>query len=223
MGLYNFGYTIEEQTYNDQNDIQSDMTFASSPKTDMDAEEVSEESELLLQRSRSSSYVSDTSRKYSLDSGNKHETHSKQQHDPLLTPDPESSSQQNDPQSGQAIKTHSLSCDSGLSTLPASVESSHQMSSTKATQPTKKLTHYRSMSDYGLPHKAILEDVNSEGKSSESTSLSSSLPANQKGRTQKLKSEFQRIPKHFIVFIPHLLIIKKLGVICFLKRSLFNK
>ena len=182
LGLYNIGYTIEEQAVDDQNNTQSDMKFASSPKTDTDTEEVSEELNWLAQNNRSNSHVDNSGRKYSKDSDNRHQPHSKKQHDQLISPDPETNSQQNDPHSGQTIKTHSLSCDSGLSTLPSSVESSQQMSSAKATQSTKKLTHYRSMSDYGLPHKAILEDVTSEGKSSESTSLSSSLPTTQKGK-----------------------------------------
>ncbi len=93
---------------------------------------------------------------------------------------------------GQTIKTRSVSRDSGLSTLPPSGESTltHPLSSMdrSSTEPSlkaasKKLTHYRSMSDYGLPHKAISED-GAEGKNSETTSLSSSLPSNQKGEFQ---------------------------------------
>ena len=179
-GLYDFNYPIEEQIISERNQSQSDLSFASSPKTDLDAEEVSEESENMCSKDGSSIYVGRYGRKYSLENNNVPPAQS--QHDPLLSPDPDSSSQKYDPPRGQTIKNHSFSYDSGLSTLSTSVESSHQMSSARTNQSAKKLTHYRSMSDYGLPHKAILEDINNEGKGSESTNLSSSLPSNQKGK-----------------------------------------
>ena len=185
-GLYNFNYPIEEQTGSEKDQSHSDLSFASSPKTDLDAEEVSEEIENMCSKDGSSTvHVGKDGRKYSLENNNV--LRSQSQHDPLLSPDPDSSSQKHDPPRGQTIKNHSFSYDSGLSTLSTSVESSHQMSSAKTTQSAKKLTHYRSMSDYGLPHKAILEDVTHEGKVSESASLSSSLPSNQKGKIRTFK------------------------------------
>ena len=218
-GLYNFNYPIEEQTVSEKNQCQSDLGFASSLKTDLDAEEVSEELENMCSKdNRSIVNEGKDGRKYSLENSNVSSAQS--QHDPLLSPYPDSSSQKQDPLRGQTIKNHLFSYDSGLSTLSTSVESSHQMNSAKTTQSAKKLTHYRSMSDYGLPHKAILEDVNNENKGSESASLSSSLPANQKGKIRAFKCCL--IILCFSIIYTQIYISQRIGInekICDFRRS----
>lgn len=147
----------------------SQSIFGSSPRTDMDADELSEELE------------GNTTRQYSIENDFAHNAFMQRQYDPLLPLNPQIRSEERVPHRSQTLKTHSLSHDSGLFTSQDCVESSSQVNSTKAKQSVKKLTHYRSMSDYGLPHKAIVEDANTEDKSSESASLSSSLPVNQRG------------------------------------------
>ncbi len=120
--------------------------------------------------------------KHSSNSKPEHRDQVKKCYDPLLSPDPDNIDDAHSQQSESTIKSRSVSYHSGLSTLTAGTESDREQTGSKqAAQNAKRMTHYRSMSDYGLPHKAILEDTNSEGKNSDSPNLSSSFPTNPKG------------------------------------------
>ncbi len=211
IGLYHIGLRIEEQTNNNRNKTQSDLHYASSPAEEVSEEFgrlLEEETNYETSSDIHSSHTS-LNRKYSNTSdvsstiSTGHVTLPQctsakltNQNAPTLLRQRSCDSQPITGQvtsqgQGQTIKTRSVSRDSGLSTLPPSGESTltHPLSQMErsSTEPalkaaSKKLTHYRSMSDYGLPHKAITEDGGSEGKNSETASLSSSLPSNQRGK-----------------------------------------
>ncbi len=158
----------------------SDLSFASSPKSDVDMDETCKGAASSHSGSGPVNLIKN--RKHSLDSELMRTETRQKSYDPLLSPEPEHGSE-TDHREHKAIKVHSISYESGMSSLATKQQSRPG----QAAGRTKKTIHYRSMSDYGLPHKAILEDGSSEGRSSGSTSLSASYPTNPSGKLNSFK------------------------------------